>query len=268
MKDLESDVGETDSNEPNQLSQESEFSKLVQENKLNRTSRFLAQEIDLKRVDVQLTILGLATGILDAMTFPDLSVFVSNQTGNTVLLAVGISKDSFVRIDTTITSLSCFMAGSFCFGQAANRIGRKRRGWLVFSNLTQSFLVLISGILVYTKAVELSRGHRSANIPTALMAFGSGGQVAMARALCQDIPTAMVTSAYVDLFADPDLFKLHNVARNRRIVFIICLFVGSLIGAYTHDISAGLPMMLTFCMKFLISWSFLMNPVSKTEDGV
>jgi hypothetical protein len=44
-------------------------------------------------------------------------------------------------------------------------------------------------------------------IVTALLAFASGGQVAMARTVnVPEITTAMVTSAYIDLLVDHELF--------------------------------------------------------------
>ncbi len=46
-----------------------------------------------------------------------------------------------------------------------------------------------------------------------------------------EITTAMVTSAYIDLLVDPDLFRLKNRPRSRRFFFVCSLITGSFIGA-------------------------------------
>ena len=70
----------------------------------------------------------------------------------------------------------------------------------------------------------------------------------------------MVTSAYIDVFADPLLFEKHNVPRNRRSMFVVSLFVGSLIGGYTYKIQAGVPLLISGIIKFIVAFSFILNP--------
>ena len=43
-----------------------------------------------------------------------------------------------------------------------------------------------------------------------------------------EIITAMVTSAYIDMLVDPELFKLQNRPEDRRYFFAICLWEASL----------------------------------------
>jgi hypothetical protein len=40
-------------------------------------------------LEIELMMLALTTGLMDAVSYPDFHVFASNQTGNTALLAVG-----------------------------------------------------------------------------------------------------------------------------------------------------------------------------------
>ena len=142
-----------------------------------------------RRLSAQLITIALATGIMDAATFPDMGVFCSNQTGNTSILALGIARagPAWIRVDTTITSLCSFMLGAFLFGQFGNFVGCKKRWWLVTTNLLQTAFVVVSAALVMSDAVNLSTNE--ACVVTALLAFASGGQVAMARSVSTDVTT-------------------------------------------------------------------------------
>ena len=61
-------------------------------------------------IECQFLCLALAAGILDATTFPEYGVFVSNQTGNTALLAVGaLSLSENVKLENVGFSLGLFM---------------------------------------------------------------------------------------------------------------------------------------------------------------
>lgn len=67
----------------------------------------------------------------------------------------------------------------------------------------------------------------------------SGVQVASARqSACQELPTAPMTSTYVDLMSDKYLFVgfKHPKAgpRNRRLAYVLAMVFGGLLGACIH----------------------------------
>ena len=73
----------------------------------------------------------------------------------------------------------------------------------------------------------------------ALFAGMSGAQVASARQSgSAELPTAPMTSSYVDLVADKYLFvgftHPHAGGRNRRLVYILVMWVGAMLGAVVH----------------------------------
>jgi hypothetical protein len=95
----------------------------------------------------------------------------------------------------------------------------------------------------------------------ALLAFSSGGQVAMARSLnITEITTAMATAAYVDLFIDQKLLKWRNRGRNRRALFLIMLFAGSFAGAFAYK-TMGSPFVLLMSSvgKVVVLGAFFFN---------
>lgn len=128
--------------------------------------------------------------------------FASNQTGNSVLLAVGVAgilDSSIFSLPNIGVSLSAFVLGGFVLGQLGNYFGPRRRWWLVLTNALQTAMVFAAVGMQYRFGINIP-GERRLGIDLAviaLLAFSSGGQVAMARALqMTEITTAMATAAY------------------------------------------------------------------------
>ncbi len=166
-------------------------------------SKDLAPDVLL---ETELMILALAAGINDAMTFPDYGVFASNQTGNTALLAVGALRVAPEKVNLTNVgiSLGLFIIGGTILGQLGHVVGRTRRWWLITTNILQTCLIL--GAAALRHWVAITKESRYRYVVISLIAFASGGQVAMARTVnVPEITTAMVTSAYIDFFVDPKL---------------------------------------------------------------
>jgi uncharacterized membrane protein YoaK (UPF0700 family) len=194
---------------------------------------FLSHEMERElHIEIQLILLAFATGIGDATTFPDYGVFASNQTGNTALLALGaLNVDpAIISLSNVSASLGMFIGGCLIFGQLGNYFGVRRRGWLMATNFAQTVLVFAAaGIRQITAH---SRTGPQSYAVISLLSFASGGQVACARSLdIPEITTAMVTSAYVDVRVDPNIFRGRNRSRNRRLIFVVALLAGCFVGA-------------------------------------
>lgn len=134
-------------------------------------------------VDIELLALSFATGIQDAISYPDYHCFASNQTGNTVLLALAaadVGTDLFNTANTCL-SLGVFLGGCFTMGQIGNVVGARKRWWLVLTNLFSTALMFVAAGIQYAMPVDVS-GPRALGVIT-LLAFSSAAQVAMARPL-------------------------------------------------------------------------------------
>lgn len=127
-------------------------------------------------LELELMALALAAGINDATTFPDYHVFASNQTGNTALLAVGTLGivNGIVDLRDVGFSLGMFVLGGYVFGQLGDYFGRKRRGWLLFTNILQTAFVYVAAAL--RKWVARSSDQSSAWSVISCLAFASGGR--------------------------------------------------------------------------------------------
>lgn len=217
----------------------------------------------------ELYLLAFAIGMQDAATFPDYHCFASNQTGNTVLLSVGVfglGGDIF-SITSIAMSLGLFIAGVITFGQLGNLFGVRKRWWLFVSSLVQTCLVFGAAALQYQLGVSESKDALG-KVIISLLAFSSGVQVAMVRALkVTDITTAMATAAYVDIFIDPSVFgSWDNRPRNRRLFFLISLVAGSFAGAGSYKrMGSAFVLLISGVCKLAVTFLLLLN--QRQEGG-
>ncbi|KAE8271007.1 hypothetical protein A4X09_0g1335 [Tilletia walkeri] len=210
---------------------------------------FFHQKLVIRYLPVPLIITSVAVVLFVAL-------FVDLQQSASALLS-GVSLASF-----------CFFA--LIFGQLSNRVttnGPRTRWWLFGCGLIQSFMVVIVAILVILGKWQ-TRGNEydAARILTLL--GGSGGiQVVNAKlSSVPEIPTAVVTSPWVELLSDGNLFSPHLFtedvrSRNLRVMHIGGLMLGSVIGAVIRKYAGSAPIIfLAAGIKILIACTFLVLP--------
>ena len=220
-------------------------------------------------LEVELLFLTFATGIEDATTFSDFFCYTSNQTGNTVSLALGaagVFPGNFY-VSNCAFSLCLFIVGCWIMGQTGNNVGSTRRLWVLISSLLQTVMVFAAATLM--NSVKLNPDHPFG--PTiwsvlALLAFSGGGQVAMARGVrIPEISTANASLAIVDFLVDPNYLAKHNRSRNRRVSFLFMLAAGCFVGAYARRKSnISITLMISGIVKLLVTVGFAFN---KSEDS-
>ncbi len=238
----------------------------------SRLSRYLLSNIHVELdvlVESELLLLTFATGIQDAVSFPDFHCFASNQTGNTVLLATvaaGLVED-LVSWSSIGMSLAMFLAGGLVMGQIGNLVGGRRRLWLLLSSILQTAMVFAASAMQYFKG-DRGRGHFALGV-IALLAFSSGSQVAMARAMqMPEITTAMATAAWVDLVIDPGMLTRRNRSRNRRALFLFALIAGSFAGAFAYGRGgSAFALLMAAVGKTIVTAGFLINSRESSVPG-
>lgn len=101
----------------------------------------------------------------------------------------------------------------------------------------------------------------------ALLAFASGGQVALARTTdVPEITTAMVTSAYIVLVVGLHPLTLDHRPRNRRLFFVLNLILGSFIGAIAYQyVGPSFAFLLAAIVKFVVSAALFFNHPVREE---
>ncbi|RSH83837.1 hypothetical protein EHS25_005452 [Saitozyma podzolica] len=219
---------------------------------------YLAESIPTCNIVPTLVLQAFSAGILDATTYADFSTFASNQTGNTILLTVSIVGAHPLLMLTGI-SLGSFLGSAFVFGHLGHFMGVRRRGWLFLTTLTQALIMFICAILLSPNgSPRVSPGGPHEWLTLSLFAIMSGAQVAMARqSACQEMPTAPMTSSYVDLMADKYIFLRwkHPKAgpRNRRVMYIGAMIVGGVLGAVVHKYAGSwVVVLVTGFMKMAV----------------
>ncbi|KAF2665165.1 hypothetical protein BT63DRAFT_429102 [Microthyrium microscopicum] len=222
-------------------------------------------------LELELLLLAFGTGIQDACTYPDFFCFASNQTGNTVLLAIGVSglAPGAFQFENIGISLSLFLAGGWVAGQIGNVVGTRRRLWLLLSSLIQTAMVWAAVAIQYCYPVV--KNGPTSYLVLSLLAFSSAAQVAMSRGLkITEITTAMATAAYVDLVIDPNLYKGTNRGRNRRFAFLLALAGGSFAGAFANKgVNSAFALLIAAIIKTIAMLGLFFNrPVSLEEMDV
>lgn len=218
-------------------------------------------------LEMELLLLTFATGIEDTATFLGYRCFTSNQTGNTVLLAMSLAGSTTAPPVPSLmgVSLLMFILGAWINGQIGNQLGRCRRLWLVVSSSIQTALVLAGSGLGFGWVDQETNALALGLI--AFLGFSSGSQVAMVRSLLiPEISTANATSTYVDIVIDEGLYTQHNRKRNRRLLFILILCVGSFSGAYIYRAFEGPTTLLFSAMgKLMVTILFVFNRKKEGE---
>lgn len=258
-------------------SEQMENNDHTQVQKASPLSRYLRATVPSNThiIEFELLLLSFATGMQDAIAYPDFSCFASNQTGNTIILAIGAlgisssTSSSQVDVVNAVISLSLFAAGILILGQLANHLGvRQKRWWLLASNMLQTALMAAAAGLQAASNDSKTQYRKAA---LAMLALSSGAQVGMVRALkITDITTAMATAAYIDVFIDPNLFAgvTRNRQRNRRVGFLGMLIAGSFVGAVLYRY-VGSSATLGICagIKGLVTGLFLLNKGANEEGA-
>ncbi|KIW90466.1 uncharacterized protein Z519_09112 [Cladophialophora bantiana CBS 173.52] len=221
--------------------------------------------------ETELLILTFCTGMQDATTFPDYHCFASNQTGNTVMLAMAILLPDLTgklfKTENIGVGLGFFLAAGWITGQLGHVVGPRSRIWIVFCNLIQSILVFMAAAIQYAYGIELE-GTKTM-VVIGLLAFAAGSQVVLSRALAiTEISTAMATAAWVDLLIDPHLFAAKNRPRNRRVSFLAALVAGAFFGAGIYrGIGPATSVLFSAIGKLIVTLMFLFNKAEKAQES-
>ncbi|KAK5635458.1 hypothetical protein RRF57_011170 [Xylaria bambusicola] len=238
---------------------------------ISRTRSYLLEDVRPSGfVEFELVLLTFCTGIQDAISFPDYGCFASNQTGNTIFLVVALilpwlDGDTFF-VPNIGAALGFFLLGGWLTGQLSHIIGARKRLWLVCCNLVQAILVSVAAELQLKYGVT---GQGSmAVVAIGLLAFASGSQVIQSRSMkMTEISTAMATAAWVDLVIDPKLLHVKNRPRTRRIMFLLALIGGALLGAGIYRVAgSAVAVFVSAAGKLVVAIMYLFNGADKPKN--
>jgi hypothetical protein len=162
-------------------------------------------------------------------------------------------------------ALGFFVFGGWSTGQVSHLVGPKRRWWLILCNFFQSCLVFTAAVIQYQYGTE--KQGVAAITGVALLAYASGSQVVQSRSLAMtEISTAMATAAWVDLMIDPNMLSKNNRPRNRRVLFLLALILGTLTGAGVYKVAGSAPaVFLSAVGKLLVTIMYFFNGAERSK---
>lgn len=178
-----------------------------------------------------LLVLTLVTGLVDAFSYLELShVFVANMTGNVVFLGFSAGGSTGFIWWASLLAIVAFGLGALVSGRLT--AGRRHHRGLSLRTTTATQTVLVTaGTLVAVFAGE-DVSDLLLGVLVTLLALAMGMQNQTARALgVPDLTTTVLTLTITGIFADARPVGGAGSKIGRRLLSVLSMFVGALIGA-------------------------------------
>jgi uncharacterized membrane protein YoaK (UPF0700 family) len=178
-----------------------------------------------------LVTMTVVTGLVDAFSYLVLGhVFVANMTGNVVFLAFALAGAPGFSLLAAVLALAAFALGALAGGGLASRLGHHRGRLLSGTAAVQVLLFLAAVVLAVIAASPRPAGYRYSLI--VVLAASMGVQNATARRLAvPDLTTTVLTLTITGIAADSGLVSGSGAKSGRRLVSVVAMLVGALIGA-------------------------------------
>jgi uncharacterized membrane protein YoaK (UPF0700 family) len=195
-----------------------------------------------------LVLLTVVTGLVDAFSYLALGhVFVANMTGNVVFLAFALSGAPGFVAWASLLAIAAFAIGALGGGKISHVLAA-HRGRITLIAVAIQF-ALVGAAFVVALLLPAPYGDGAIVALVILLGLGMGLQNATARALgVPDLTTTVLTLTITGITADSRLAGGKGSHAGRRILSILSMFVGALIGA-------------TFVEAGLAPWSLLIAAV-------
>ncbi|GAA1735425.1 YoaK family protein [Brachybacterium phenoliresistens] len=198
--------------------------------------------------------LTFSTGVIDAVGYLGFDrVFSGNMTGNVVLLGMGIAGAEGLPVVRPALALAGFLLGAVLGGRILGKTPKN-----VWAPRTTLLLLLVAAGLLGSAVLAGIPGSPTHAIlgssTTTLLAVAMGMQAAAARRLAvADVTTVVVTSTIVGLAADSRLAGGKGEAWGRRLLAIVLIVLGALVGALTLSVSFWLGIALTVAITLTVA---------------
>jgi uncharacterized membrane protein YoaK (UPF0700 family) len=178
-----------------------------------------------------LIVMTFVTGLVDAFSYLVLGhVFVANMTGNVLFLAFAIAGAHGLSMAASLVALFAFLVGATAGGRIHSLVNNHRAHLFTLSMAVQASLFLVALILVLLRLAPLTGGFRFTII--VVLAVAMGVQNAASRKLAvPDFTTTVLTLTIVGIGADSRLAGGAGSKGTRRLMAVVTMFIGALVGA-------------------------------------
>jgi uncharacterized membrane protein YoaK (UPF0700 family) len=173
----------------------------------------------------------LVTGLVDAFCYLALGhVFVANMTGNVVFIGFALAGVPGFSLGASLTALAAFAAGAVVGGRLAARHRDHRARLHSYAGAAEAAFLAAAVVLAVVAGGAPAAGYRY----TLIVALGisMGIQNASARAIAvPDLTTTVLTLTITGIAADSALAGGPGSKAGRRLVPVVTMLVGGLLGA-------------------------------------
>jgi uncharacterized membrane protein YoaK (UPF0700 family) len=173
----------------------------------------------------------LVTGLVDAFSYLVLGhVFVANMTGNVVFLGFALAGAPGFSITASLTAVAFFAVGALLGGRLGSRHRAHRARLHSSAAAAQAAFLAAAVILAVVGGSTLAAGYRYTLI--AALGICMGIQNAAARTIAvPDLTTTVLTLTITGIAADSPLAGRAGSKAGRRLVPVVAMLVGALLGA-------------------------------------
>jgi uncharacterized membrane protein YoaK (UPF0700 family) len=178
-----------------------------------------------------LVALTMVTGLVDSFSYLVLGhVFVANQTGNVVFLAFALAGVRGFSAPASAAAIGCFAVGALITGRLGRSLAGRRDLLLGVTAGIQAIIVAETVTMTALTPIPIPAGLRYALI--ASLSLTMGAQNATARKLAvPDLTTTVLTLTITGIAADSPLAGATGAHAARRLISVIAMFLGALVGA-------------------------------------
>ena len=184
------------------------------------------------------------TGLIDAISYLALGhVFTANMTGNVVFLAFAVAGAPGLSVTRSLTALVAFLAGALIGGRVATFLsGVLTPSWITTALSLESALLLAATLAAVNFRDSLGSSFQLYSI-IVLTAGAMGIRNATVRKMAiPDLTTTVLTLTITGLAADSRFAGGTSPRWRRRLLAVLLMFFGALIGTLLLRRSLVLPL--------------------------
>ncbi|KAK1921177.1 hypothetical protein DB88DRAFT_499920 [Papiliotrema laurentii] len=269
-------------------SEKSETPTVQEKSTIARIGDYLGREIDSKQADLISIYACFLTGFTSAISFGACFIWCGFQTGNVAQLGLAIARtfnpapygtDGFQRPDQqALCSLLTFIIGA-SLGRLGDRIGPKKRTWLVSASFFQALLAMAGALAAHfsgESGISLDRDGPSWVSPLGFVALGFlsaslGLQGIIGKRVASPLNTTIVlTTTWVEIWNDPFLLKLGPApSRDVRVAGVFMVFLGAFASRAFVGTRCGVPgsigILVGLRLVQVVWWALVKSPAPKNQ---
>jgi uncharacterized membrane protein YoaK (UPF0700 family) len=184
------------------------------------------------------------TGLIDAISYLALGhVFTANMTGNVVFLAFAVAGAPGLSITRSLTALIAFLIGALIGGRVATRLSEVVTPSWITTALSLEAALLLAATLAAVNFHDSSGSPFKLYLIIVLTAGAMGIRNATVRKLAiPDLTTTVLTLTITGLAADSGFAGGTSPRWRRRLLAVLLMFFGAVIGTLLLRRSLVLPL--------------------------